>query len=155
MAHITGGGLIDNPPRIFPDGLGAKLHRGSWPLPPHLQSSSSKLGGIPEAEMHHVFNMGLGMLIVVAPRPGRTLPKKASALASIKLEKSSKGKKASQYGKLSTVHCKLSTVHAASLACSWDTSMISRNELRRVYILKQIAVSASMEDQLPFNIVGI
>ncbi len=66
LAHITGGGLIDNPPRIFPDGLGAKLHQGSWPLPP-IFSLIQQLGGIPEAEMHHVFNMGLGMLIVVAP----------------------------------------------------------------------------------------
>ena len=66
LAHITGGGLIDNPPRIFPDGLGANLHRGSWPIPP-IFTLIQHLGRIPDAEMHHVFNMGLGMLVIVPP----------------------------------------------------------------------------------------
>ncbi|MBE2225139.1 MAG: phosphoribosylformylglycinamidine cyclo-ligase, partial [Anaerolineae bacterium] len=66
LAHITGGGLIDNPPRIFPDGLGAALKQGSWPIPP-IFSLIQQLGSIPDAEMHHVFNMGLGMLVIVPP----------------------------------------------------------------------------------------
>ncbi len=66
LAHITGGGLIDNPPRIFPDGLGAIIRRGSWPEPP-IFDLIQQHGRIPTAEMFHVFNMGLGMLIIVAP----------------------------------------------------------------------------------------
>jgi phosphoribosylformylglycinamidine cyclo-ligase len=64
LAHITGGGLIDNPPRIFPDGLGARLQRGSWPELP-IFSLIQQLGEIDSQEMFHVFNMGLGMLMVV------------------------------------------------------------------------------------------
>jgi phosphoribosylformylglycinamidine cyclo-ligase len=64
LAHITGGGLIDNPPRIFPDGLGARLLRGSWPEPP-IFSLIQQLGEIDSQEMFHVFDMGLGMLMVV------------------------------------------------------------------------------------------
>lgn len=66
LAHITGGGLIDNPPRIFPDGLGAVLQRESWPVPP-IFSLIQRQGQIPDAEMFHVFNMGLGMLVIVQP----------------------------------------------------------------------------------------
>lgn len=66
LAHITGGGLIDNPPRIFPEGLGAVIRRGSWPVLPIFQLIQT-LGDIAEAEMYHVFNMGLGMLAVVPP----------------------------------------------------------------------------------------
>ena len=64
LAHITGGGLIDNPPRIFPDGVGAALRRGSWPIPP-LFDLIQRLGDVSEAEMRRVFNMGLGMLVVL------------------------------------------------------------------------------------------
>lgn len=64
LAHITGGGLIDNPPRIFPASLGAILNRGSWPEPP-LFSLIQKQAHVSIAEMFHVFNMGLGMLIFV------------------------------------------------------------------------------------------
>ncbi len=66
LAHITGGGLVDNPPRIFPEGLGAVLRRGSWPEPP-IFGLIQRLGDIDDAEMVHVFNMGLGMLVVVPP----------------------------------------------------------------------------------------
>jgi phosphoribosylformylglycinamidine cyclo-ligase len=65
IAHITGGGLIDNPPRILPEGLAIRLHRGSWEVPkvfPWLQS----LGQVPDEEMFRVFNMGIGLVMVVA-----------------------------------------------------------------------------------------
>lgn len=65
IAHITGGGLIDNPPRILPAGLAIRLKRGSWELPkvfPWLQS----LGGVPDEEMFRVFNMGIGLVMIVA-----------------------------------------------------------------------------------------
>ncbi len=64
MAHITGGGLIDNPPRIFPTGLAARLHRGSWPVPP-IFSLIQQSGRIEDGEMAHVFNLGLGMLLII------------------------------------------------------------------------------------------
>jgi len=66
LSHITGGGLIDNPPRIFPDGLGARIDRGSWPELP-IFTLIQQLGNIPDEEMFHVFNMGLGMLITIPP----------------------------------------------------------------------------------------
>ncbi|MBV8558843.1 MAG: phosphoribosylformylglycinamidine cyclo-ligase, partial [Planctomycetaceae bacterium] len=65
IAHITGGGLIDNPPRILPDGCAIRLRRGSWEVPrvfPWLQA----LGHVPDAEMFRVFNMGIGLVLVVA-----------------------------------------------------------------------------------------
>ncbi|MFM7202656.1 MAG: phosphoribosylformylglycinamidine cyclo-ligase [Myxococcota bacterium] len=64
MAHITGGGLLENVPRILPPKCQAVIHRGSWPMPavfPWLQS----LGAVSDEEMHRVFNMGLGMVLVV------------------------------------------------------------------------------------------
>lgn len=64
LSHITGGGLIDNPPRIFPAGLGAVLHQGSWPIPP-IFSLIQQQANVSDAEMAHVFNMGLGLLITV------------------------------------------------------------------------------------------
>ncbi|MCL4262095.1 MAG: phosphoribosylformylglycinamidine cyclo-ligase [Anaerolineae bacterium] len=67
LAHITGGGLIDNPPRIFPEGVGAVLQWGSWPVPPIFKLIQEH-GRIPQAEMSHVFNMGLGLLVIV-PAP--------------------------------------------------------------------------------------
>ena len=65
IAHITGGGLIDNPPRILPEGLAIRLRRDSWEVPkvfPWLQS----LGEVPDAEMFRVFNMGIGLVLIVA-----------------------------------------------------------------------------------------
>jgi phosphoribosylformylglycinamidine cyclo-ligase len=66
LAHITGGGLIDNPPRIIPAGLGAVLRWGTWPQPPIFRLIQHQ-GQISDAEMCHVFNMGLGMLVIVPP----------------------------------------------------------------------------------------
>jgi len=66
LAHITGGGFIDNIPRILPQGCGARLHKGSWPQPP-LFELIHKLGQIESDEMYRVFNMGVGMVAVVAP----------------------------------------------------------------------------------------
>jgi phosphoribosylformylglycinamidine cyclo-ligase len=65
LAHITGGGFIENIPRMLPDGLGVKIKENSWPVPPvfHL---ISKLGQIESKEMYNVFNMGIGMVIAVS-----------------------------------------------------------------------------------------
>ena len=64
LAHITGGGFQDNLPRIFPAGVSAIIRRGSWPKPP-IFDLIQRQGHIPDDEMFHVFNMGLGMLVIV------------------------------------------------------------------------------------------
>lgn len=65
MAHITGGGIPGNLPRVLPDGLGARIQYGSWPVPPIFELLS-EAGGVGLAEMHTVFNMGAGFLVIVA-----------------------------------------------------------------------------------------
>lgn len=66
FAHITGGGFLDNIPRILPKGLDALIERGSWEVPP-VFALLQKGGKIPEQEMYQVFNMGIGMVAIVAP----------------------------------------------------------------------------------------
>jgi phosphoribosylformylglycinamidine cyclo-ligase len=65
MAHITGGGLIDNPPRVLPDGCSIRLRRGSWQIPP-VFPWLQRLGNVDQGEMDHVFNMGIGLVLIVA-----------------------------------------------------------------------------------------
>ncbi|MFL6562594.1 MAG: phosphoribosylformylglycinamidine cyclo-ligase, partial [Bacillus sp. (in: firmicutes)] len=64
MAHITGGGFIENIPRMLPEGLGAELHEKSWEIPPVFKLISSH-GQIDYQEMYNIFNMGIGMVIAV------------------------------------------------------------------------------------------
>jgi phosphoribosylformylglycinamidine cyclo-ligase len=66
MAHITGGGLYDNLPRVLPDGLGAVVRRGSWQAPPIFELLVRR-GELEEREAYHALNMGLGMLLVLPP----------------------------------------------------------------------------------------
>jgi phosphoribosylformylglycinamidine cyclo-ligase len=66
LAHITGGGLTENVPRILPEGLAAKIDLGSWRLPPVFDWLARK-GGLGEAELLKTFNAGIGMVLVVAP----------------------------------------------------------------------------------------
>lgn len=66
MAHITGGGWYDNLPRVLPEGLGADLDPGAMPPPPLFQLLQ-RHGEVTPAEMYHVFNMGVGLMWVVAP----------------------------------------------------------------------------------------
>jgi phosphoribosylformylglycinamidine cyclo-ligase len=65
MAHITGGGLLDNVPRILGDSLQARLARDAWPMPP-LFSWLQRHGGVADDEMHRVFNCGIGMAVIVS-----------------------------------------------------------------------------------------
>ncbi|QEH36295.1 Phosphoribosylformylglycinamidine cyclo-ligase [Aquisphaera giovannonii] len=65
IAHITGGGLIDNPPRVLPEGLSIRLERGSWQIPPVFRWLQA-LGGVSDPEMFRVFNMGIGLVLIVA-----------------------------------------------------------------------------------------
>jgi phosphoribosylformylglycinamidine cyclo-ligase len=64
IAHITGGGLRDNLPRVLPLGCRARIRRGSWPVPPIFLVIQT-IGRVEEAEMYRVFNMGIGLVLVV------------------------------------------------------------------------------------------
>jgi len=65
MAHITGGGLLENVHRMFPDALAARIERARWPRPP-IFDWLQRAGNVADAEMHRVFNCGIGMVVVVA-----------------------------------------------------------------------------------------
>ncbi len=90
MAHITGGGLIDNLPRILPDGLQAVVRRGTWHEPP-IFKLIQQTGNIPAPDMFHTFNMGVGMVLVVPPghatRALATLTVDLSVIGEIKAGK--------------------------------------------------------------------
>ncbi len=66
LVHVTGGGFPGNIPRVLPDGLGARVRRAAWSVPP-LFRLIQKGGGVPEDEMYRTFNMGIGMILVVSP----------------------------------------------------------------------------------------
>ncbi len=63
MAHITGGGLIDNVPRVLPEGLAAEFDSQAWTVPP-IFNLIQKRGNVDRDEMYHVFNMGIGMAVI-------------------------------------------------------------------------------------------
>jgi phosphoribosylformylglycinamidine cyclo-ligase len=67
LAHITGGGFVDNIPRVLPKRCDAVIKKGSWEVLPIFQILADK-GGVAEAELYQVFNMGIGMTIVVAAK---------------------------------------------------------------------------------------
>ncbi|MBM7707959.1 phosphoribosylformylglycinamidine cyclo-ligase [Enterococcus lemanii] len=66
IAHITGGGFVENVPRMLPEGLSAKIQLGSWPVLPIFKDLEA-YGEIPKLEMYEIFNMGIGMILAVAP----------------------------------------------------------------------------------------
>ena len=66
LAHITGGGLTDNIPRILPEGANVEIRRGSWKVLPIFEIMR-EIGNVSEAEMMRAFNMGVGMVIICAP----------------------------------------------------------------------------------------
>ena len=67
MAHITGGGLLDNVPRVLGSKLTAEISRDAWPLPPLFRWLQQQ-GNVADDEMHRVFNCGIGMVVVVAEK---------------------------------------------------------------------------------------
>ena len=66
IAHITGGGFIENIPRILPDGLSAQIKRGTWDVLP-VFTELMRLGGMEDKQAYNTFNMGIGMIFAVAP----------------------------------------------------------------------------------------
>ena len=63
LAHITGGGFLENIPRILPDGVSVEINRGTWPELP-IFSMMQRLGNVDEKEMFRTFNMGIGMVVI-------------------------------------------------------------------------------------------
>jgi phosphoribosylformylglycinamidine cyclo-ligase len=78
LAHITGGGLVDNFPRVLPKSCDAVIDRSSWQVPAIFQHIR-KGGGVDPIEMYQVFNMGIGMAVVVAPKDAAAVAKKLKA----------------------------------------------------------------------------
>ena len=66
IAHITGGGLLENIPRVLPDGCGVKIQKRSWPKPP-VFDVMQHIGNVDKNEMYRTFNMGIGMVFIVDP----------------------------------------------------------------------------------------
>jgi phosphoribosylformylglycinamidine cyclo-ligase len=66
MAHITGGGLIDNVPRVLPKGTAAVFSSRAWTVPPIFHIIEER-GNVAQDEMYHVFNMGIGMVLICSP----------------------------------------------------------------------------------------
>jgi len=65
MAHITGGGITDNLPRVLPEGCEARVRLGSWDVPA-LFAWLQRCGGVPDSDMLRTFNMGIGLILVVS-----------------------------------------------------------------------------------------
>ena len=66
LAHITGGGLPENLPRVLPDGVDAEIELGSWPRGPLFELIAELATGVDTRELHRMLNMGVGMVVVVA-----------------------------------------------------------------------------------------
>src|SRR5256714_10477322 len=72
LAHITGGGLMDNIPRILPDGTAVMIDKGSWPVLP-VFSLMQRIGNVSESEMYRTFNMGIGMVVVCSSQEAKSI----------------------------------------------------------------------------------
>ena len=79
IAHITGGGLTGNLPRVFPKDCRAQIRRGSWPVPP-IFSLIKKIGHVDEVEMYRVFNMGIGLVLIMPAKDADVVIAKAATL---------------------------------------------------------------------------
>lgn len=79
LAHITGGGMLENLPRILPERTGARIRKGTWPVLPVFDYLARE-GDVVEGEMYRVFNMGAGMLAVVSAKDAAKVPERAAGL---------------------------------------------------------------------------
>ena len=77
MAHITGGGITDNLPRIFPPGVGAAFDRGAWEVPPLFRFLGKPAAVSRRRHVPH-FNMGIGLIVACAPRDAAACPGRAA-----------------------------------------------------------------------------
>jgi len=78
LAHITGGGFVDNIPRILPRNCDVLIRKGTWEVPPIFQLIQAK-GEVPEDELYQVFNMGIGMVVIAGPDRAEQVVKFARA----------------------------------------------------------------------------
>jgi phosphoribosylformylglycinamidine cyclo-ligase len=78
LAHITGGGLIDNLPRVLPKTCDAVIEAKSWPVPPIFEVLQRK-GKVDPAEMYQVFNMGVGMVAIVSAKDAKSMTRQLKA----------------------------------------------------------------------------
>jgi phosphoribosylformylglycinamidine cyclo-ligase len=78
-AHITGGGITDNTPRMLPKELGIAINTGAWQIPP-LFEALRKIGNIPDDDFRRTFNLGVGLIMAV---PARGAARAAKALEKI------------------------------------------------------------------------
>jgi phosphoribosylformylglycinamidine cyclo-ligase len=91
MAHITGGGFIDNIPRVFPKGLQARITMGSWPVPELFQEIQER-AKLPDNEIFRTLNMGIGLVIIAAPKNVPLIQKHIHPLYSLGvIERGTKG----------------------------------------------------------------
>ncbi len=90
LAHITGGGMVENLPRILPKGTGARIHKRTWPVLPVFDFLARE-GDVVEGEMYRVFNMGAGMLVVVSAQDAAKLPERAAGLTVYRVGEIVKG----------------------------------------------------------------
>jgi len=93
FAHITGGGFVDNIPRVLPKSLDVVIKKGSWDMLPIFQIIEQK-SGVPDEELYQVFNMGIGMVAIVSADKADAALKfiKASTLRSSATEDGQKHK---------------------------------------------------------------
>ena len=82
LAHITGGGLLENIPRILPDEMHVEIQRGSWPVLP-IFKVMQQMGNIEEKEMFRTFNMGIGMVLVCAAEHAPQIKQSAASMYEI------------------------------------------------------------------------
>jgi len=82
LAHITGGGFLENIPRILPENVSVEINRGTWPELP-VFGVMQKLGNVEQKEMFRTFNMGIGMVVVCSPESQQKLELKTNALIHI------------------------------------------------------------------------
>jgi phosphoribosylformylglycinamidine cyclo-ligase len=75
MAHITGGGLVENIPRVLPEGCSVRIKKGSWPVPAIFEVIQQR-GKIDEGEMYNVLNMGIGRVLIVSKYYAPSIMKK-------------------------------------------------------------------------------
>jgi len=93
MAHITGGGITENVPRVLPEGLTAEIKKGSWDMPA-LFTWLQAQGNVAESEMHKTFNCGIGMVVIIAKEQA------SAAMALLKAE----GEQVFEIGHIRTQH---------------------------------------------------
>ena len=82
LAHITGGGLIDNIPRILPEGTAVEIQKGTWPVLPVFELMQ-RLGNVTEREMYRTFNMGVGMVIACSLDDATTIKEAISKTGAV------------------------------------------------------------------------